>query len=82
MADRAREHRLIPEYTQAFFQKAMETVGGKVLDRGGGFLAVDTIPFEVRRIAQEDGFKKRHGLLQRRYPMIAFDKETALEKLG
>ena len=80
MADRAREHRLIPEYTQAFFQKAMETAGGdgtKVRDRGGGFLAVDGIPFEVRRIAQEDDFKKRHGLLQRRYPMVAFDKELA-----
>jgi superfamily II DNA or RNA helicase len=80
MADRAREHRLIPEYTQAFFQKAMEAAGGdgaKVRDRGGGFLAVDGIPFEVRRIAQEDDFKKRHGLLQRRYPMVSFDKEIA-----
>jgi superfamily II DNA or RNA helicase len=80
MADRAREHRLIPEYTQAFFQKAMEAAGGdgaKVHDRGGGFLAVDGIPFEVRRIAQEDDFKKRHGLLQRRYPIVSFDKEIA-----
>ena len=80
MADRAREHRLIPEYTQAFFQKAMEAAGGdgaKVRDRGGGFLAVDAIPFEVRRIAQEDDFKKRHGSLQHRYPMVSFDKEIA-----
>ena len=80
MADRAREHRLIPEYTQAFFQKAMEAVAGggaKVRDRGGGFLAVDAIPFDLRRIAQEDDFKKRHGLLQRRYPMVTFDKEIA-----
>jgi len=88
MKDRAREHRLIPEYTQAFFQKAMEAASGdpstgsgrrgaKVRDRGGRFLAVDGIPFEVRRIAQEDDFKKRHGLLQRRYPMVAFDKDVA-----
>jgi hypothetical protein len=77
MADRAREYRLIPEYTQAFFKKAMEAAGGKVHDRGGGFLTVDTIPFEVRRIAEEDGFKKRHGLLQRRYPIVAFDKDIA-----
>jgi len=80
MADRAREHRLIPEYTQAFFQKAMEAAGGngaKVRDRGGGFLAVDAIPYEVRRIAQENGFKKRHGHLQRRYPIVAFDKDLA-----
>jgi len=80
MADRAREHRLIPEYTQAFFQKAMEaagTDGAKIRDRGGGFLAVDAIPFPVRRIADEDDFRRRHGSLQRRYPMIAFDKEIA-----
>ncbi|HEC35753.1 MAG TPA: DUF3883 domain-containing protein, partial [Anaerolineae bacterium] len=77
MADRAREHRLIPEYTQAFFQKALEAAGGRVRDRGGGFLAVDTIPYEVRRIADQDDFKKRHGLLQRRYPLVAFDKDVA-----
>ncbi|MBL7062610.1 MAG: DUF3883 domain-containing protein [Anaerolineae bacterium] len=80
MRDRAREHRLIPEYTQAFFRKAMEAASGdgaKVRDRGGRFLAVDGIPFEVRRFAQEDDFKKRHGLLQRRYPMVAFDKDVA-----
>jgi len=80
MANRAREHRLIPEYTRAFFQKAMEAASGdgaKVHDRGGGFLAVDSIPYKVRRIAQEDDFKKRHGLLQRRYPMVSFDKEIA-----
>ena len=77
MADRAKEYRLIPEYTQAFFEKAMEAAGGKCRARGGGFLAVDTIPFEVRRIAEEDGFKKRHGLLQRRYPIVAFDKDLA-----
>ena len=29
MADQAREHRLIPEYTEAFFKRAMETLGGK-----------------------------------------------------
>ena len=77
MADRAREYRLIPEYTQAFFRKAMEAAGGHCRDRGGGFLAVDGIPYEVRRIAEQDDFKKRHGLLQRRYPVVAFDKEVA-----
>ncbi len=35
------------------------------------------IPFQLRRIAQEDGFKKRYGPLQRRYPLVAFDKNVA-----
>ena len=77
MADRAKEYRLIPEYTQAFFEKAMEAAGGKCRARGGGFLAVDAVPYEVRRIAEEDGFKKRHGSLQSRYPIVAFDKDIA-----
>ena len=29
MADQAREHRLIPEYTEAFFKKAFQAAGGK-----------------------------------------------------
>jgi len=77
MAEQAREYRLIPEYTEAFFKKALEAAGGRHRKREDGFLAVDAIPYDVRHIAEEDGFKKRHGLLQRRYPMVAFDKDIA-----
>jgi superfamily II DNA or RNA helicase len=77
MADQAREHRLIPEYTQAFFEKAMQIADGQVHEREDGFLAVERIPFELRRIAEEQDFKQRHGTLQRRYPMATFDKEVA-----
>ncbi len=77
MADEAREHRLIPEYTRAFFIKALESVGGKYRERKDGFLAIDSIPYIVRHIAEGDTFRRRHGMLQRRYPMVTFDKETA-----
>jgi len=79
MADQAREHRLIPEYTGAFFQKALEAAGGRWRERKDrdGFLAVDGLPYEVRRIAEGDEFRRRHGLLQRRYPMVTFDKDLA-----
>jgi len=79
MADRAREHRLIPEYTQAFFLRAMESAGGQVRERRDGFLAVERIPYEVRRLADDDTFKKQHGVLQRHYPMVTFDKEVAFQ---
>ncbi|MGQ9600342.1 MAG: helicase-related protein [Anaerolineae bacterium] len=79
MADRAREHRLIPEYTQAFFLKAMQTAGGQVRERRDGLLAVDRIPYEVRRLAEDDTFKKQHGILQRAYPMVTFDKDVAYQ---
>ncbi len=77
MADQAREHRLIPEYTQAFFEKAMETADGLVRKRTDGFLTVERIPHSVRRIAEEEEFQKRYGVIQRRYPLVTFDKEVA-----
>jgi len=77
MADQAKEHRLIPEYTEAFFKKALEAVGGEWRERADGFLAVDRLPTALRRIGEEEDFKKQYGPLQRRYPMITFDKETA-----
>ena len=77
MADRAREYRLIPEYTEAFFKRALEAADGKWRDRGGGFIALDTVPYSLRCIAEEDDFRRRHGPLPRRYPLIAFDKGLA-----
>ncbi|OGO35270.1 MAG: helicase [Chloroflexi bacterium RBG_16_57_11] len=84
MADQAREHRLIPEYTEAFFKRAMDELGGKWAPRSmkeypiGSFLSVDSVPFALRQIAEEDTFKKRHGPLLRRYPLITFDKDAAM----
>src|SRR5207244_11677354 len=64
MADQAREHRLIPEYTEAFFKRAMDEIGGKWHVRqdrksisGQRFLNVENIPFGVRQIAEADTFK-------------------------
>ena len=77
MADRAREYRLIPEYTEAFFRKASEVAGGKVRSRTDGFVSVDSLPFEVRKIAEEDDFRRRYGSALKRYPKATFDKEIA-----
>jgi superfamily II DNA or RNA helicase len=75
MAEKARENRLIPEYTQAFFKKAFEKAGGKIRERRDGFLTIESIPFEIRQIAGEDSFKKRFGPMLRSYPKITFDKD-------
>jgi len=84
MADQAREHRLIPEYTEAFFKRAIDEIRGKwhvrqdrKLVAGQRFLNVENIPFGVRQIAEEDTFKKRFGQLQRSYSLVTFDKEVA-----
>lgn len=79
MAQKAREHRLIPEYTEAFFKKAMEKTGGKLRIRSDGFLAIDTIPYLIRKIADEENFKKTFGSILRKYSKITFDKEIAFK---
>jgi len=79
LADRAREYRLIPEYTEAFFKKAFETGGGRFKERRDGFLSVESIPFEIRKVAEEDPFKKRYGTILKAYPKVTFDKETAFK---
>jgi SNF2 family DNA or RNA helicase len=79
MAQQAREHRLIPEYTEAFFKKAFIRAGGKLKERDDSFLTIESIPFDVRKIAEQDIFKKSHGGLQKRYPKATFDKDVAFK---
>jgi SNF2 family DNA or RNA helicase len=75
MAEKARENRLIPEYTEAFFKKAFEKAGGRYPKRKDKFLTIESIPYEIRQIAGEDSFKKRFGAMMRSYPKITFDKD-------
>ena len=77
MAERARERRLIPEYTEAFFRKAFAPLNGRLRDRRDGFMAVESIPLPVRRLAEKDAFKRKHGGILKSYPKATFDKELA-----
>ncbi|HDM79317.1 MAG TPA: DUF3883 domain-containing protein, partial [Deltaproteobacteria bacterium] len=79
MADRAREHRLIPEYTQAFFETAFELAGGRLRTRKDGFIGIESIPLVIRQIAREDTFQKSYGPLSKKYPKVTFDKEVAFK---
>ncbi len=79
MAQKAREYRLIPEYTQNYFQKAFEKAGGRMVCHDDGFVTIDRIPFPVRKIGDDDLFKKTFGSLLKRYPQATFDKETAFD---
>lgn len=77
MAEQAREYRLIPEYTEAFFKKAYIKAGGKIKEVKPNFLSIEAVPPDLRRIAEQEKFKKFHGDLIRRYPKATFDKEQA-----
>jgi len=79
MAAQAREHRLIPEYTESYFQKAFLKAGGKLRERQASFLSVESIPVEIRIIGEEENFKKAHGELLKRYPKVTFDKDSAFK---
>src|SRR6266571_2658933 len=80
MAQKARENRLIPEYTEAFFKKAFTKAAGRLRERKGEFLAIESVPYEIKSIANENGFKKRFGSLLKSYPKITFDKDIAFRK--
>lgn len=79
MAQQAREYRLIPEYTENFFKKAFVRAEGKIKDSKSGFLALESIPFQLRKIAEHDSFKKSYGELLKKYPKITFDKDSAFK---
>lgn len=79
MAARAREQRLIPEYTEAFFRKAFATLKGKLHNSRDGFLAIERIPIPIRGLAEADAFKRKHGTILTAYPKATFDKEVAFK---
>jgi len=79
MAEKAEEYRLIPEYVEEFFKKAFRKAGGKFKDKKDGFLAIDSVPFEIRKIAQEVEFRNRFGSILKSYPKVTFDKKIAFK---
>ncbi len=76
--EKARENRLVPEYTQEFFKKAFKQLGGSISEKNGGFASIEHIPSEIKSIADDDSFKREHGALKRRYSKIVFDKDSGL----
>ncbi|MEM1986680.1 MAG: helicase-related protein [Nitrososphaeria archaeon] len=77
MAEKAREYRLIPEYVEEFFKKAFDKSGGKYRIRKDGFITVESIPNEIKILAEDSYFKNKFGSPLNYYPRITFDKETA-----
>jgi hypothetical protein len=76
MANLAREHRLIPEYTEAFFGKVYDKLEGKIKKRADQFLTIANVPSDLKRFAETDSFKRAHGSLKRRYQKATFDKSV------
>lgn len=79
MAERAKEYRLIPEYVEEFFKRAFQKAGGKIRELKGGLVAIDSVSYEIRKIAESVEFKNRYGVVMKRYPKATFDKEVAFK---
>ena len=77
MAEKAREYRLVPEYVEEFFKRAFVKAGGKFRELKDGFIAIDSVPYDIRKIAEEVDFKNRFGIMMRSYPKVTFDKDIA-----
>ncbi|MCS7168960.1 MAG: hypothetical protein NZ914_15195, partial [Gemmatales bacterium] len=71
----AREHRLVPEYIERFFERACRYLDVRLERRRDGLWRVPSVPYELRNVSQE--FKHRFGEVFREYSKIAFDKHVA-----
>lgn len=79
LRDRAEENKLIPKYTEELFKKAFEHAGGRLRVRKDGFISIESIPIEIKKIAGEDVFKKSFGTMLSSYSKTTFDKQTAFK---
>ncbi|MBA7529541.1 RNA polymerase-associated protein RapA [subsurface metagenome] len=79
MAEKAKEYRLIPEYVEEFFKRAFQKADGKFRTRKDEFIAIDSVPYEIRRIAEGIDFKNRYGSILKSYPKATFDKDIAFK---
>ena len=79
MKNRAEENKLVPKYTEEFFKKAFSHAGGKHHVRKDGFVSIDSIPSQIKRIAVADSFKKKFGTLLGSYSRVTFDKQVAFK---
>ena len=76
---KARENRLIPEYTAEFFQKAFARAEGKIRSKNGNLYAIDSIPYQIRKIAETDMFRRSFGPITKSYPKITFAKDVGAQ---
>jgi SNF2 family DNA or RNA helicase len=79
LRDKALEHKLIPEYTESFFEKAFTLAGGRLHRRRDGFISIESIPYEIKEIAREDEFRRKFGQIISGYRKVTFDKEQSLK---
>ena len=79
IAERTKELRLVPEYVEEFFKKAFHRAEGKIKIRKDNSIIINSIPSDIKRIADNHDFKNNYGILKSNYTRITFDKDAAFE---
>ncbi|MDP3622687.1 MAG: helicase-related protein [Methanobacteriaceae archaeon] len=79
IAESTKELRLVPEYVEEFFKKAFNRAGGKIKIRKDNSWVINSIPSDIRRMADSQEFRSNYGKLARSYPRITFDKDAAFD---
>lgn len=77
---KARENRLVPEYTENFFIRAFRKAGGIIEKNSDKTYSIKYVPNEIYTIATNADFKRRFGNIMRKYNRVSFDKELAQKK--
>jgi hypothetical protein len=72
----AEENRLVPEYVEDYFKRALHRLGGQLEPRGEIY-SVDSVPYELRHWGDDYDFKAAYGRVFREYRRLTFDKTYA-----
>jgi superfamily II DNA or RNA helicase len=74
---KAKENRLVPEYVEAFFERAATFLGLRAWKGEDGFWRVDSVPSFLRQRSAD--FRSRFGEVRERYRKLTFYKEKAFQ---
>jgi len=75
----AEENRLVPEYIEDYFLRAFERFEGNI-KKMDDYYRVKNVPYEIRKVADNEDFKNNYGSIEKSYSKITFQKEVAKEK--
>ncbi|KAF5065581.1 RNA polymerase-associated protein RapA [anaerobic digester metagenome] len=68
---------LVPEYLEEFFKKAFVKANGRYNIRKDGTMQIRTVPREIRKINDQNSFKKNFGNIEKTYTSITFNRDNA-----
>jgi len=74
----ADENRLMPEYIEDYFLRAFKKLGGRYT-KMEGYYRIESVPFELRKVNEDYGFKTAYGKVRKDYSKVTFDKKVAKE---